>query len=269
MRKSTSMNEMQQAYWDRISGRYQRVMHISLDDFHYGPQIPGDAVLHILPELRVGMRALELGCGGGQNSVFLAKKGVICDAFDISSEQLDHARSLAKKEGVGISFAKGTLDKWPSRFQGPYDLIHSSHAMEFADDPAAVIDNASKHLVTGGMLIISTVHPLYNGDWVENIDEDGNPDGMGLFLRNYFTPPDDVRVRHGKTDVISRAYPVSSWFKWMRTAELEVTAIEEPPEAAEGAPYTNKDWADNEGELAAIPGTLVIAAKKIENFKCR
>ena len=24
-------------------------------------------------------------------------------------------------------------------------------------------------------MVISTVHPLYNGDWVENLDEDGNP----------------------------------------------------------------------------------------------
>lgn len=261
MNKKYSMDDMQQAYWNRISAHYQQVMNISLEDFHYGPQIPGESKLHLLPELYDGMRALELGCGGGQNSVFLAKKGVACDAFDISSEQLVHARALAKKNGVKISFAKGELDKWPLKFKGPYDLIHSSHAMEFANDPAAVIAKAAGMLNKGGMLIISTVHPLYNGDWVESTDEDGDPDGMGLFLRNYFTPPDDVRTKRGKVDVISRAYPVSSWFKWMLTAGFEVTALEEPAEVPEGEtpPYTNADWADNEGELAAIPGTIIIA----------
>ena len=69
------MEPMQRRYWDGLSARYQRVMEISTDDFHYGPQIPGESRLHLLPPLKSGMRALELGCGGGQNSVWLAKQG--------------------------------------------------------------------------------------------------------------------------------------------------------------------------------------------------
>ena len=256
-----SMSELQRAYWDGLSARYQRVMEISTDDFHYGPQIPGESRLRLLPPLGSGMRALELGCGGGQNSVWLAKRGLSCDAFDISVEQLKHARALAHREGVEISFAKGELDRWPAHFKGPYDLIHSSHALEFADDPASVIVRAAGALRPGGTLVISTVHPLYNGDWVEGVDEKGEPDGMGLFLRNYFSPPDDIRRKNGRIEVISRAYPVSSWFRWMRDAGLDVITIEEPPELDETLPdgtkakppYTNVDWANTEGELAAIP----------------
>ena len=86
---------------------------------------------------------------------------------------------------------------------------------------------------------------------------------MGLFLRNYFTPPDDIRRKHGRIEVISRAYPVSSWFRWMRAAGLDVVALEEPAEL-QGArpPYTNVDWADTAGELAAIPGTLIVVARR-------
>ena len=257
-----SVAALQRAYWDGISARYQGMMEISTDDFHYGPQIPGESRLRLLPPLRPGMRALELGCGGGQNSVWLARQGVVCDAFDISAAQLRHARALARREGVEIAFAKGGLDRWPARFRGPYDLVHSSHALEFADDPAGVVARAARVLAPGGTLAVSTVHPLYNGDWVEGVDEAGLPDGMGLFLRNYFVPPDDVRRRRGRVEVISRAYPVSAWFKWMRAAGLDVVALEEPPEL-QGAkpPYTSADWADTEGELAAIPGTLVIVAR--------
>jgi 2-polyprenyl-3-methyl-5-hydroxy-6-metoxy-1,4-benzoquinol methylase len=264
-----SMSEMQRAYWDGLSARYQRVMEISTDDFHYGPQIPGEGRLRLLPPLKPGMRALELGCGGGQNSVWLAKSGLSCDAFDISAEQLKHARTLARREGVEIVFEKGELDRWPARFKGPYDLIHSSHALEFADDPASVIVRAARALRPGGTFVISTVHPLYNGDWVEGVDEKGDPNGMGLFLRNYFSPPDDIRRKNGRVEVISRAYPISSWFRWMRNAGLDVVAIEEPPELDETLPngtkakppYTNVDWANTEGELAAIPGTLILVAR--------
>ena len=265
-----SMSELQRRYWDNLSALYQRVMEISTDDFHYGPQIPGESRLRLLPPLKPGMRALELGCGGGQNSVWLARQGVVCDAFDISAEQLGHAQRLARREGVNISFSKGELDRWPARFKGPYDLIHSSHAMEFADAPAEVIARAAKALRPGGTLVVSTVHPLYNGEWVEGVDEKGDPDGMGLFLRNYFNPPDDVRRKNGKIEVVSRAFPVSSWFRWMRDAGLEVVALEEPAELDETLPdgtkakppYTNVDWANNEGELAAIPGTLILVARQ-------
>ena len=264
------MEPMQRRYWDGLSDRYQRVMEISTDDFHYGPQIPGESRLHLLPPLKPGMRALELGCGGGQNSIWLAKQGVVCDAFDISVEQLKHARALARREDVEISFAQGALDNWPECFKGPYDLIHSSHAMEFADAPAAVIAHAAQALRPGSTLVISTVHPLYNGDWVEGFDDEGGTECMGLFLRNYFNPPDDIRRKNGRIEVISRAYPVSSWFRWMRDAGLEVVAIEEPAELDEALPdgtkakppYTNVDWADTEGELAAIPGTLICAARR-------
>lgn len=260
--RGRASEQLQRTYWDSISHHYQRVMEISTDDFHYGPLLPGDSSLHILPDIFPGMRALELGCGGGQNSVFLARRGAVCDAFDISREQLAAARALARREGVKVNFSIGRLDAPPGKFKGPYDLIHSSHAMEFADYPARVVENAAALLKPGGTLVISTVHPLYNGEWVDGLDEDGSDGGKGLFLKNYFSPPDDVRTRRGKPIVVSHAYPVSSWFKWMRAAGLEVTDIEEPPEAPDGAPYYNDDWADNDGELSAIPATLIIAGRR-------
>lgn len=261
------MREMQRNYWDGISGEYQRKMSISTDDFHYGPQIPGESALKILPELRRGMRALELGCGAAQNSIYIARRGVECVALDISAKRLAEAKRLAAKADVEIEFIQSAIEDFASKIEGTFDLIHSSHAFEFVEDPAGIITACVRVLKPGGMLAVSTVHPLYNGEWVENIDEDGKACGMGLFLENYFSPPDDVRRRDdGTVEVISRAYPVSAWFDWFRQAGLEVTAIAEPSEVAEGTPpYTSPEWADNEGELAAIPGTLIITGVKRGN----
>lgn len=252
------------SYWDGLSDHYQHTMKISIHDFHYGPQIPGESSLHLLPMLKIGMKALELGCGGAQNSIFLAGLGLECTAMDISEKQLRHARLLAKKANVKVSFVKSSIEKWPKRLNGPYDLVHSSHALEFVEDPAAAISMAANALAKNGTLVISTVHPLYNGEWVDCDDPDGNENGMGLFLRNYFSPPDDVRKRHGRTAVVSRAYPVSSWFNWLRSAGLEVTALAEPPGLPpDGAPpYTNRAWAYTQGQLQAIPATLILVAKR-------
>ena len=260
-----SLQSLQRNYWNGLSDGYQASMRISVDDFHYGPQIPGESRLRLLPGIRPGMTALELGCGAAQNSVYLARLGVRCSAMDISSRQLQHARELASGHGVDLAFARGPIERFGEYFPGPFDLIHSSHAFEFIDDPARTVCDCAAALAPGGTLLVSTVHPLYNGSWVENLDEDGRPDGMGLFIPNYFSPPDDVRYDEaGEVVVVSRAYPVSAWFDWFRAAGLEVTRLCEPPSLPPSVvpPYTNEDWADNEGELDAIPGTLVIAGVK-------
>ncbi len=258
------MIDLQESYWNNLADRYQREMHISADDFHYGPQIPGERDLLLLPKLEPGQTALELGCGAAQNSIWLARQGVVCTAVDLSAEQLRHARALARAAHVKIRFLRTPLEHVARKIKSHFNFIHSSHAMEFVDDPAKLVLQMAERLLPGGTLMISTVHPLFNGEWVEGLDAQGNPDGMGLFLRHYFAPPDDVRMRGRRVEVVSRAYPVSSWFNWLRTAGLEVVRLEEPAAMPDGAtpPYTSKAWSDHEGQLHAIPGTLIVVARR-------
>jgi 2-polyprenyl-3-methyl-5-hydroxy-6-metoxy-1,4-benzoquinol methylase len=257
---------MQRRYWNGLADEYHRITRITLDDFHYGPQIPGEAELRLLPPLRKGQSALELGCGGAENSVWLARQGLNCTAVDLSAAQLRHARATARKAGVDIAFVRAPLETFHEQVGGRFDLIHSSHALEFVDAPADILAHAAKLLKPGGTLVLSTVHPLYNGDWIDATYEDGDgtqSGGAGLFLASYFSPPDDVRNdAHG--EVVSRAYPVSAWFGWLRAASLEVVQMAEPPAVPDGQtpPYTSDDWAVADGELHAIPGTLIFVARK-------
>ncbi|MCL1909690.1 MAG: class I SAM-dependent methyltransferase, partial [Kiritimatiellaeota bacterium] len=245
-----------------LSPEYHRITRISCADFHYGPQIPGEKTLKILPPLKSGMRALELGCGGAQNSVWLAKRGVICDAFDISEEQLARARKIAAGNKVEINLFCASLSDFKKSADRHYNFLHSSHAMEFAADPAAVVRDMAAVMKRGAWLMISTVHPLFNGDWVEWVDDaDENKITKGLFLKNYFSPPDDVRDEFG-AHVISRAHTVSDWFRWFKAAGLDVEDLREPS-AVKNAPYSSEDWAEAaEGHLSAIPSTIIFLCRK-------
>ena len=265
--KETIKPARQRAYWNGIAAEYARITRIRTDDFHYGPQIPGEKVLRILPRLPKGSAALELGCGEGQNSIYLAKKGLRCTAFDISPRQLDHARALAAAAKLSIDFREGSLEAFEDGL-GPrqkFDFIHSSHAMEFVQDPATILRAMTRRLKKGGFLMVSTVHPLYNGEWIEGEFEDetgadaGNA-GAGLFLTDYFSPPDDVRDETAG-HVISRAWPVSAWFGWFRDAGLSVERLLEPA-ATPDAPYTSDDWANHAGQLDRIPSTLILLGRK-------
>ena len=255
-------------YWDALSPEYHRITRISCADFHYGPQIPGEKALKILPSLKAGARALELGCGGAQNSIWLAKRGLRCDAFDISEAQLAQARRIASRNKAEVNLFQASLADFKKKGRAcspnapfSYDFLHSSHAMEFAADPAAVLRDMAAVMKPRAWLMLSTVHPLYNGEWVEWMDdEEDSKTTSGLFLRNYFTPPDDVRDEFGE-HVISRAHPISAWFKWFKDAGFSVEDLREPP-AVKNAPYSSDDWAfAARDHLVAIPSTVIFLCR--------
>ena len=249
------------AYWDALSSEYQTITRISCGDFHYGPQIPGESRLHLLPPLKAGMTALELGCGAAQNSLWLAKRGIRCTAMDISKNQLAHAKALMRREAVAIDLVHAPIERFHLFCREKrFDLIHSSHALEFVQHPDRILKRIATFLKPGGGVMVSTVHPLYNGSWITGLIED--EDGAvydGQFLTDYFSPPDDVRDDNG-CHAVSRAYPVSAWFAWFRAAGLEVTALAEP-KAVRKAPYTSDDWADHGGQLDRVPSTLILVGR--------
>lgn len=64
--------------------------------------------------------ALDVGCGSGTYSVFLAKNGVDVKAFDFTKKAIDNAVELAKIENVNIDFSIEDF----YNFQGKsYDLV--------------------------------------------------------------------------------------------------------------------------------------------------
>lgn len=256
------MDERAQArYWNDISEMYREITRIDDSDFHYGPLLAGERELALLPPLKAGMTALELGCGEGQNSRWLARQGIRCVAVDVSEGQLAYARKDASAEGLEIDFHCASIESFDPG-EATFDLITSSHAFEFVAEPFEQVKRIAKWLKPGGTLMISTVHPVYNGEWVSADEEDGT-ETWGRLLINYFQPVDDVREQlSGEGDsVISRAYPVSAWFNAFRAAGLQVERLEEPPASATPA-YASDDWLEAMDECSAIPTTLIIVGRK-------
>ena len=303
-------------YWDDLAKLYQSETRISTTDFHYGPLLPGDSTLGLLPSIgkndaanfqcseknmgggSASFQTLELGCGAGQNSIFLAKQGAQCVAIDISEEQLAHGRKLAKKENVDVDFRclsmdsledlqhpprpAGTppqegSDKIPLHGRGGqseamagvglFDLIHSSYALPFSADPAKVIADSAAMLKPGGTLLLTTGHPLYAGEWLDIGDGED-----GVFLPDYFRPEPDVRMSmDDKTMNAAQYWPISQIAEWMHEAGLVIERLLEPaplpiPDMSEKeirahVPYESRDWRALYEQLARIPVVII--------FKCR
>ena len=69
-------------------------------------------------------RAVDLGCGTGANTVYLAEQGFDSTGVDFSSVALAKARARADRSGVSCRFLPGNLTA-PTipELDGPFDLV--------------------------------------------------------------------------------------------------------------------------------------------------
>ena len=148
-------------WWDDASEYYQK--EISGDDLktvHYGPFGSTERRLKLLGNVK-GKHVLELGCGGGQVSISLAKKGAICTGLDISQKQLDYAKYLANKNNVKVDFIKGTFSNLNRFRTGEYDIIISVFALQYASDLSSILNKIPRLLKQKGVFVFSLDHPFY------------------------------------------------------------------------------------------------------------
>lgn len=101
-------------------------------------------------------RLLDLGCGSGWTSVFLARRGYRVTGQDIAPDMIALAEANRSEAGVdGLDFR--VCDYESLGFQGEFDAALFYDALHHADDPGEALANVCRALKPGGMLI--TIEP--------------------------------------------------------------------------------------------------------------
>jgi len=100
-----------------------------------------------------GPRALEIGCGRGDNAIFLASMGLEVTATEIVPQALEDARAKAEKAGVRITFL--LLDIMDREIPGrPFHLAFDRgcfHHYGRPEDRSRFASRIAEHLVPGGL----------------------------------------------------------------------------------------------------------------------
>jgi len=97
-----------------------------------------------------GKRALDIACGEGRNSIFLAQHGFLVTGLDISDVGLGKARLRAAEAGLQVDFQQVDLEGY--RFRKQFDLI-----INFNFLLRELIPEELRALSPGGLLIIDTI----------------------------------------------------------------------------------------------------------------
>lgn len=106
--------------------------------------------LGMIRTLLPGMRALDVACGEGRNSIYLAREGFCVTGIDISGQGLARASDRAAREGVTVDFLRADLEEY--HLVGSYDLIVN---FNFLLRPLVLEEVAA--LSPGGVLILETI----------------------------------------------------------------------------------------------------------------
>lgn len=118
------------------------------------PDTPIDRdVVRVAGELPPGT-ALDLGCGSGQNSIWLGARGWRVHCVDIARGAIERAEAAAAKAGIEATFEKADVTEW--RTSDKFDLVVSTYALP-SRGPGRVhaLSVARDAVAPGGTLLIA------------------------------------------------------------------------------------------------------------------
>jgi malonyl-CoA O-methyltransferase len=105
---------------------------------------------------------LEIGCGTGKNTSFLAQIGENVHALDFSAGMIEKAKRKVRTENVRFSMADLT-QKWPCEDES-YHLIVCNLVLEHIEDLSFVFSEAFRVLEKKGRFLINELHPFRQYD---------------------------------------------------------------------------------------------------------
>src|SRR3954466_10448212 len=197
-----------------------------------------DAQAHVLPESVDGLDTIELGCGTGYISAWLARRGARPVGIDNSEQQLATARSLQAEHDLTFPLLHGNAEAAPYP-DASFDLAISEYGASIWADPYRWIPEASRLLRPGGRLVFLINTPLL----MMCVPDTGDGAAGERLLRPYF---DMHRFEWSDDQSVEFHLPHGELLRLLRDSGFEGEDLIEvrPPEGAETR-YTlaSLEWA--------------------------
>lgn len=201
------MDEEQDPTYEQLAERY------ASGQVPWDEKMPPPEVLDFVPNLAPG-RALDLGCGYGRASIFMAGLGWEVDAIDIIPAAIVEAAKRAGKAGVRMRLHIASISELHF-LAGPYDFaldVGCSHVLDlpelerYRDQLARLLPSGAYFLVYGR---------LREGERLTG--EKGPPGFREADLLHLFGEAFELEwVERGITQVEEQPPWSSAWFRFRR-----------------------------------------------------
>jgi SAM-dependent methyltransferase len=126
---------------------------------------PGQQLSAAVAELGGRGRALDVGCGAGVFSVWLAEQGLEVTGIDLLPDAIAMARSLAERRGATVELVRAdVLTYAPDR---PFDLVYDSGCLHslIGGDMKAYRQQVMRWLAPGGLYVLEHWGKRHRLDW--------------------------------------------------------------------------------------------------------
>lgn len=148
-----------------------------------------ERTLRLLDGLCVQGRALDVGCGGGQLVVELARRGLQASGTDLAEGMVKATQALIGQHGLTADVQHAGADGLPFD-DNTFAVVTALGLVEYTGDPAKAIGEMARILAPGGHLIITAPNPArlaYLLDPVGAVLGRFRPPPAG-YRRHYWTP---------------------------------------------------------------------------------
>lgn len=120
----------------------------------YGLTRTHSDVLHAMQFVKPG-KTLDLGCGNGRNSLYLAANGFDVTAWDKNASGINNIKTICQAEGL-TNLQTAVVDLNVLSFEGEYDFILSTVVLMFLEPQTipGLIANMQRCTKSGGYNLI-------------------------------------------------------------------------------------------------------------------
>ncbi len=208
------------------------------DEPWWGIFTVAESALHVLPDDLEGLDTVELGCGTGYVSSWLARRGARCVGIDNSERQLDTARAMQAEFGIDFELVHGNAETTPFE-DASFDFAISEYGASIWCDPYEWIPEAARLLRPGGRLVFLVNTPLS----IMCAPDDENIPAREQLLRPYFGMH---RVEWPDDDSVEFHLPHGELIALLRRCGFEIEQLLEvrpPADATTRFAHATVEWA--------------------------
>jgi len=106
-----------------------------------------------------GIKALDVGCGGGILAESMAKVGADVTGIDLAEDSLNVARLHALESGLtNLSYKKQEVENFAAENDESFDLVTCMEMLEHVPDPESVVKSVAQLCKPGGKVFFSTLN---------------------------------------------------------------------------------------------------------------